>query len=118
MELELLNLMLSFFAACQKDPWGPMSAGALLALVSYLLFKGPLKVHVDKLLKSDMSKRAVVAAMAVVPAVVSALSEAGKWDKALGTAVASILISQGLFFLVKPKPEPESLPPAQDEAGQ
>lgn len=105
-----MNLLMSFLAACQKDPWGPMSAGALLALLAFLFFKGPLKKHVEKYLAGDLAKRIAVAVMGVVPALVSILNDASKWDKALGTAALSILVSQGLFFLVKPAKPPAKLP--------
>lgn len=112
MELELMQMLLSLLAMAQKDPWGPATAGALLALVSFILFKGPLKARVDAFLDTTLKKRVAVVLMGVLPAVVALFDKAAQWDRALGTAVLSVLVSQGVFFLMKamakPGAEPES----------
>lgn len=113
MDLEVVQMTLSFLAMAQKDPWGPATAGAALALVSFLFFKGPLKVHVDKVLNTDMRKRVAVVVMGVLPAVATLFGESAEWDRALGTALLSILVSQGVFFLLKSMAPAPAKPPAE-----
>lgn len=110
MEAELIQLAMTLLAYAMKDPFGPVTAGAALALVGFVLFKGPLKDRVNAVLTTDARKRVALAAMAIIPAVVAVLSEAATWNKALGTSLLSALVSQGVFFLVKNASN--KLPPA------
>lgn len=110
MEEELISLAMMLLSHVLKNPWGPVTAGAALTLLGFLAFRGPLKERVNALLTTDARKRAAVSIAALIPAVVSVLNEAAAWDKALGTALLSVLVSQGLFLLVKGAKPPSAGP--------
>lgn len=110
MDQEGLDLIGSLLAQAGNDATSPAAAGALLFFVVYLATKAP---YTSKLLgrffQSDMAKRGLTLALAVLPGVATVLAGQMAWNKALGTALMSFAVSQAIFFLSKKK---EAIPPA------
>lgn len=94
----------------------PIAFGYLLRYLVELLRRVPQvgEFLFAKVLVSDLSRRAFVAALAVAPGVALILTEHMAWDRALLTAVMTYAVSQWDFLsakLAESKGSPPKIPP-------